>query len=151
MPYFLLDGQTAVVDDYLALRPERREQLRAGIQAGRLGFGPWYVLVDEFLVSGEALVRNLLAGRQAMREMGVPADTQAVGYLPDMFGHVAQMPQILRGFGLDKAVVWRRASAGSRPTARRSTPPGCRRATTRPYSWRIWRTSSARSSMNRVW
>lgn len=115
MPYFLLDGQTAVVDDYLALRPERRDQLKAGIAAGRLGFGPWYVLVDEFLVSGEALVRNLLTGRAAMREMGVPAGTTSVGYLPDMFGHVAQMPQILRGFGLDKTVVWR----GARPSAPR--------------------------------
>ena len=30
-----------------------------------------------------------------------------VGYLPDMFGHVAQMPQILRLAGLEHAVVWR--------------------------------------------
>jgi mannosylglycerate hydrolase len=30
-----------------------------------------------------------------------------VGYLPDMFGHVAQMPQILRLFGFEHAVVWR--------------------------------------------
>ena len=30
-----------------------------------------------------------------------------VGYLPDMFGHVAQMPQLLDQAGLDHAVVWR--------------------------------------------
>ena len=30
-----------------------------------------------------------------------------VGYLPDMFGHVAQMPQILRRAGIRHAVVWR--------------------------------------------
>ena len=30
-----------------------------------------------------------------------------VGYLPDMFGHVAQMPQILRAAGIETAVVWR--------------------------------------------
>ena len=30
-----------------------------------------------------------------------------VGYLPDMFGHVAQMPQILRLAGFGHAVVWR--------------------------------------------
>ena len=30
-----------------------------------------------------------------------------VGYLPDMFGHVAQMPQLLRQFGFEHAVVWR--------------------------------------------
>ena len=117
LPYFLLDGQTVVADDYLALRPDRREALRARIQEGRLGFGPWYVLVDEFLVSGEALIRNLATGRAAMRAMGVPAGAPSVGYLPDMFGHVAQMPQILRGFGLDRTVVWR----GATPAAPRFT------------------------------
>ena len=30
-----------------------------------------------------------------------------VGYLPDMFGHVAQMPQLLRLAGIEHAVVWR--------------------------------------------
>ena len=30
-----------------------------------------------------------------------------VGYLPDMFGHIAQMPQILRLAGFEHAVVWR--------------------------------------------
>src|SRR5205807_1923282 len=30
-----------------------------------------------------------------------------IGYLPDMFGHVAQMPQILRRAGIATAVVWR--------------------------------------------
>ncbi len=29
------------------------------------------------------------------------------GYLPDSFGHIAQMPQILRGFGIKNAVFWR--------------------------------------------
>ncbi len=117
LPYFLLDGQTVVADDYLALRPERAVELRARIRDGRLGFGPWYVLVDEFLVSGEALIRNLATGRAAMRAMGVAAGAPAVGYLPDMFGHVAQMPQILRGFGLDRTVVWR----GATPAAPRFT------------------------------
>ncbi|MDB5099993.1 MAG: glycoside hydrolase, family 38 [Cyanobacteria bacterium RYN_339] len=112
LPYFLLDGQTAVIDDYLALRPQQEVLLRDRIREGRLGIGPWYVLVDEFLVSGEALVRNLLTGRAAMRKLGA---TDAVGYLPDMFGHVAQMPQILAGFGLDQAVVWR----GVKPPAPR--------------------------------
>jgi mannosylglycerate hydrolase len=30
-----------------------------------------------------------------------------VGYLPDMFGHIAQMPQLLRRAGIEDAVVWR--------------------------------------------
>src|SRR5918998_1824711 len=30
-----------------------------------------------------------------------------IGYLPDQFGHIAQMPQLLRLGGIDRAVVWR--------------------------------------------
>ena len=30
-----------------------------------------------------------------------------IGYLPDMFGHIAQMPQILQKAGIGRAVVWR--------------------------------------------
>ncbi len=32
------------------------------INNNQLGVGPWYTQPDEFLVSGEALVRNLLYG-----------------------------------------------------------------------------------------
>jgi hypothetical protein len=60
--------------------------------------------VDEFLVSGEAIVRNLEQGLRRGDELG---GAMRVGYLPDMFGHVAQMPQILRLAGLEQAVVWR--------------------------------------------
>ncbi|MEB3195775.1 MAG: glycosyl hydrolase-related protein [Candidatus Sericytochromatia bacterium] len=115
LPHFLLDGQTAMVDDFLAICPERRDEIAAGIGSGRFSFGPWYVLVDEFLVSGEALIRNLLMGREAERELGVNHEALGVGYLPDMFGHIAQMPQILAGFGLQHAVVWR----GAHPAAPR--------------------------------
>jgi hypothetical protein len=66
--------------------------------------GPWYALPDEFLVSGETLVRNLQRGLRVAARFGGAMD---VGYLPDMFGHVAQMPQLLRQFGFEHAVVWR--------------------------------------------
>ena len=59
---FLLDGQMAVVDDYLAVRPEAEEPLRRLVGSGRISMGPWYTLPDEFLVSGETLVRNLQRG-----------------------------------------------------------------------------------------
>lgn len=104
IPYFLLDGQTIMLTDYLAIKPERREVLERLIREGRLGIGPWYILPDEFLVSGEALIRNLLMGRRLMTRFG---QAEAVGYLPDMFGHVAQIPQILLGFGMEQAVLWR--------------------------------------------
>jgi len=102
--YFMLDGQTIVLEDYLEVRPERAEEIRQLVASGRLLIGPWYVLPDEFLVDGEALVRNLLRGHRLGRQFG---GVMKVGYLPDPFGHIAQMPQLLRGFGIDTAVVWR--------------------------------------------
>ena len=102
--HFLLDGQLAVIDDYLEIRPENEDRLRALAAAGRITVGPWYILMDEFLVSGETIVRNLQAGIVRGAAFGGVMD---VGYLPDMFGHVAQMPQILSLAGFEHAVVWR--------------------------------------------
>src|SRR5436305_1391600 len=101
---FLLDGQMAVVEDYLELRPHAEDQLRRLAASGRLSMGPWYVLMDEFCVSGETIVRDLQLGLERAAAFGGAMD---VGYLPDMFGHVAQMPQILRQVGFEHAVVWR--------------------------------------------
>ena len=101
---FLLDGQMAVVDDYLAVRPEAEPVLRRLTGSGRLSMGPWYILMDEFLVSGETIVRDLQMGLERAAAFG---GAMEVGYLPDMFGHIAQMPQILRQAGFEHAVVWR--------------------------------------------
>jgi hypothetical protein len=101
---FLLDGQMAVVDDYLELRPDDRARLARLVENGRLTVGPWYILMDEFLVSGETIVRNLQMGLRRAEPFG---GALQAGYLPDMFGHVAQMPQLLRLAGFDHAVVWR--------------------------------------------
>jgi mannosylglycerate hydrolase len=95
--YYIFDGQTIVLEDYLEIRPENEERIRKLVQEGRLHIGPWYVLPDEFLVSGEALVRNLLIGHLIAEKFG---RVMKVGYLPDPFGHIAQMPQILQGFGI---------------------------------------------------
>ena len=103
-PYFMLDGQMAVVDDYLEVRPENEGRLRALAAAGRVSMGPWYILMDEFLASGETIVRNLQMGIERGAAFGGVMD---VGYLPDMFGHIAQMPQILRLGGFSDTVVWR--------------------------------------------
>jgi len=101
---FLLDGQMAAVDDYLEIRPENEERIRALAAAGRLSMGPWYILMDEFLISGETIIRDLQTG---MRRGAAFGGAMEVGYLPDMFGHIAQMPQILKLAGLDHTVVWR--------------------------------------------
>jgi len=101
---FHLDGQMALVDDYLELRPDRLEALKQAATAGRVSLGPWYTLPDEHLVSGESLIRNLELGQRRAAELGIP---MKVGYLPDQFGHTAQMPQLLRRAGIDVAVLWR--------------------------------------------
>jgi mannosylglycerate hydrolase len=103
-PYFMLDGQMAVVDDYLEVRPENEERLRSMAAAGRLSMGPWYILMDEFLASGETIIRNLQMGIVRGAAFG---GVMEVGYLPDMFGHIAQMPQILREAGFEHTVIWR--------------------------------------------
>jgi alpha-mannosidase len=95
---FTLDGQAIVLEDYAELRPENESRLRALLAEGRLEAGPWYVLPDEILVGGESLVRNLLLGRRVCRRFGTEPTT--AGYEPDSFGHPAQLPQILAGFGL---------------------------------------------------
>jgi alpha-mannosidase len=95
---FTLDGQAIVLEDYLDVRPENEARLRALLAAGRLAVGPSYVLPDEILVGGESLVRNLLLGRGVCRRFGV--EPSGAGYLPDSFGHPAQLPQILAGFGI---------------------------------------------------
>ena len=102
--YFMLDGQTIVLDDYLEIRPEQEQILRAHIQSGRIVIGPWHILPDMFLVGPEAHIRNLLEGARTTRKFG---PRMLVGYMPDSFGHIGQMPQILQGFGIDKACLWR--------------------------------------------
>jgi alpha-mannosidase len=95
---FTLDGQAIVLEDYVEVRPENEGRLRELLSEGRLEAGPSYVLPDEMLVGGESLVRNLLLGRRVCRRFGV--EPSRVGYMPDSFGHPAQLPQILAGFGL---------------------------------------------------
>ena len=102
---FLLDGQAVVIEDYLAVRPERRAELAALLHAGVLEAGPWYVLADELIPSGEALVRNLLAGRDVLSALAATAP--AVLYSPDAFGHPASFPSLAHGFGCAVTILWR--------------------------------------------
>jgi alpha-mannosidase len=109
--HFMLDGQTIVLDDYLQMRPEREPVLRAHIEAGRILIGPWHILSDMFLVSPEAQIRNLLEGARTARTFG---PRMPVGYSPDPFGNHGQVPQMLRGFGIATACLWR--GVGDQPT-----------------------------------
>ncbi len=104
VPGFLLDGQTALLEDYLAVRPERREQVSDLVRAGRISTGPWYILADEQIPCGESLIRNLQLGQFDCARLG---RSMRVVYSPDAFGHPAVLPTLGREFGVDRAVVWR--------------------------------------------
>ncbi len=101
---FMMDGQTVVIDDYLEVRPQAKARLEAAIRRRQVQVGPWYTLPDEFVVSGETLVRDLQRGIAAADAHG---GSMRVGYLPDSFGHAAQMPQLYRQLGFRYAAVWR--------------------------------------------
>src|SRR5437879_8002811 len=101
---FLLDGQTILLEDYARARPERESDVKALVKTGRLQVGPWYVLADEQIPSGEALVRNLLLGAADAERWGGRLD---VLYSPDAFGHPAAWPTLAREFGIRYGVVWR--------------------------------------------
>ena len=103
--YSHMDGQYIVIDDYLEIKPHMRDRLMKLIRDGRIQVGPWYILQDEYLTSGEANVRNMLYGLRLCRAIGAaPVET---GYFPDAFGNISQAPQIVRGFGFDSAVFGR--------------------------------------------
>lgn len=108
---FLLDAQLSVIEDYLAVKPEREFALRELLARGALEAGPWYVLADELIPGAEALVRNLLLGRQMLSRLGAAAPP--VLYCPDSFGHPAALPTLAAGFGL-QLIVLSRGFGGSR-------------------------------------
>jgi len=110
---FTLDGQTVLLDDYLEIRPENGDRLREHVSAGRLSVGPWYTMPDLFLVSGEAIVRNLQLGRKRAEAFG---GCMSAGYSPDPFGHCAQMPQILRGVGINTYLFMRGLDEATKST-----------------------------------
>ncbi|MFM7459517.1 MAG: hypothetical protein ACKO15_01550, partial [Burkholderiales bacterium] len=102
---FLFDGQTAAYEDLLAnAEPALVTRVEALVKEKRIALGPWYVMADEFLVCGESLLRNLEIG---IGDAVAAGNCQYVGYLPDTFGHIGQMPQLLANFGIHAAVMWR--------------------------------------------
>ncbi|WP_145140273.1 alpha-mannosidase [Paenibacillus sp. Y412MC10] len=111
---FYLDGQTIILEDYLQVRPEQKERLEKYIREGRIFIGPWYILQDAFLTSGEANIRNMQIGHKDARRYG---QISKVGYFPDTFGIVGQAPQLMRQSGIDNALFGR----GVKPTGFNNT------------------------------
>ncbi len=111
--HFMLDGHTIPIEDYLEIRPERADDIERLVRNGQLLIGPWYIIPDEFLPGGEALIRNFLRGHRVAKLFG---PVMNVGYIPDPFGQIAHMPAILRGFGIQYATMWRGADNSLKTT-----------------------------------
>ncbi|MHA1802700.1 MAG: hypothetical protein ACTSWJ_13270, partial [Candidatus Heimdallarchaeaceae archaeon] len=104
--YFMLDGQTIVIEDYLEIRPEKKETLLELIREGRIAVGPWFLLPDEWLVGGESLIRNLETSFDLAQKFNIPL--MDIAYLPDQFGHSRVIPQIITDLtNFKAAVLWR--------------------------------------------
>ena len=104
IPSFYFDGQVAALLDYLELRPEKEEVIRDLIKNKRLFIGPFYCLVDEYLTDGICFRKNLEIGLKIAKKFGCE---NFIGYLADTFGHSQNVPEILKEYGINKAIVWR--------------------------------------------
>ncbi len=102
--FYSLDAQTSFIDDYFDVKPENLERFRKHVVSGRLPIGPWYVQPDEHLPTAEGIIRNLLISKKISDRFG---DYNRVGYVPDSFGQSSCFPALLKGFGVDSAVIYR--------------------------------------------
>ena len=131
---FHLDGQSVLFEDYLEIVPEKESNITELLEQGRITVGPWYVMPDELLPSGEALIRNFLEGFRLAQHFGVKP--WACGYLCDTFGHISQMPQILQGFGMTFSVVGRGTNEHTTPAFFRwASPDGSEVSAFRLNDW----------------
>ncbi|MBC1471369.1 alpha-mannosidase [Listeria seeligeri] len=102
--HFHMDGQMIMLEDYLAVKPAKREKMKQLVADGKLRIGPWYMLQDAFLTSGEANIRNLQYGLEMAKEFG---HVEKIGYFPDTFGLYGQVPQLMSQAGFDTVVFGR--------------------------------------------
>lgn len=109
---FLMDGQTAPIDDYLEVKPENKERLEGYIKDGRIAIGPWYTLPDLYPLDGECLVRNLLKGIRAAEKHG---GCMNVGYNSFGWGQTAQFPQLYDKFGINFIICAKKVSKERAP------------------------------------
>ena len=101
---FYFDGQTAALEDYLAIKPEKEALVREFINSKRLFIGPYYCSTDSFLVDSESLIKNLQIGIKYSKDFGC---SDYIAYHADTFGHSAYIPQIIKYFDIEHAIFWR--------------------------------------------
>lgn len=118
---FVTDGQFALLEDYLRVRPEKYEQIKKLVTAGQLLIGPWYTQPLENIVGGEALIRNLQYGIGKSEKLG---GAMRFSYEIDEFGHTSQLPQILSGFDIHGSMAWRGVPKNSKSVFEWTAPDG---------------------------
>lgn len=106
---FVLDGQVQVIEDYLGEleKEERRKKedlLKKYIREKRLFIGPYWAQIDWQIPGAESIVRNILLAHRYIKKYG---EGMKVGWLPDTFGQIGQVPQIHKLAGMDGVFVWR--------------------------------------------
>lgn len=102
--YFYLDGQTAILEDYISLHEEDKERIQDLIRNAKLMVGPFHTQLDSFICSGESIIHNLRYGIQYANQLGGVTN---VAYLPDSFGQSQDYPKIFRQFGIESFVFRR--------------------------------------------
>jgi alpha-mannosidase len=98
--FTMLQSQAAVYNFVEKVDPPLLEMVKKYVKEGRLelGGGMW-TEGDVNLSSGEAISRSFLLGQRYFQSrFGKMAN---IGWLPDNFGHISQMPQILKQAGCD--------------------------------------------------
>lgn len=96
-PCYLLDGQTVMIEDYLAVKPQNEARIKKLISSGKLVVGPWYTVPDTFIPCGESLLKNLETGMKIRNSYGCKGK---VAYTPDSFGLNSQFAQIVAKYGM---------------------------------------------------
>jgi alpha-mannosidase len=83
--------------------PAIYDRIKRAVADGRIELqGSFWVETDTNLPGGESLVRQAMVGRRFLQqEFGLTDDQLRLCWLPDTFGYTGNLPQILRGSGMD--------------------------------------------------
>lgn len=98
--YTMVQSQAAIYDFVEKVDPQLFELVKKYVNAGRLEIaGGMWTEGDMNLSSGEAICRSFLLGQRFFQSRF--GQMARIGWLPDNFGHISQMPQILKLAGID--------------------------------------------------
>ena len=102
--YKFIQSQPAEYEMCRKHYPELFERIKKAVKDGQwIPEGGMWVEPDTNMAGGEALIRQLVYGKQYYKEQ-FDVDSQVL-WLPDTFGYTAALPQILQGCGIKYLVT----------------------------------------------